>query len=262
MRRLRSTLVATVAVVLAFGTVTGTVAQEAEPVAEDAAEPESVLFVGNSFTFFNDGVENHVQALAASADPPTALEVTPAAFGGATLATHHQMASLASGAPKQIKSGAFDTVVLQGDIPEIPERDIGVFLEHARSFSEEIADAGARTVFFMTWPYDRLGWVSLDEIADAHRQVEAETGVSVAPVGVAMAKALAERPHLPMLGADAEHESMAGTYLAAATIYATLFDQSPEGLPYHPASLAKDDAAFLQRIAWQTLNEWQAGAAD
>ncbi|MEX1295328.1 MAG: hypothetical protein AB1Z67_04065 [Candidatus Limnocylindrales bacterium] len=258
MHRLQSALVVTATAALVFGMVASVGAQGVD---DKNAEPESILFVGNSFTFFNDGVENHVQALAASADPPRALEVTPAAFGGATLATHHQMASLASGAPKQISSGAFDTVVLQGDIPEIPERDIGVFLEHARSFSEEVADAGARPVFFMTWPYERLDWVSLDEIVDAHRQVEAETGASIAPVGVAMANALAERPDLPMLGADAEHESMAGTYLAAATIYATLFDQNPEGLPYHPSSLSEDEAAFLQRIAWQTVNEWHGGAA-
>ena len=259
MHRLQSALAATVTAALVFGMVASVTAQGVD---DKTAESESILFVGNSFTFFNDGVENHVQALAASADPPRTLEVTQAAFGGATLATHHQMASLASGAPKQISSGAFDTVVLQGDIPEIPERDIGVFLEHARSFSEEIADAGARTVFFMTWPYDRLDWVSLDEIVDAHRQIEAETGALIAPVGVAMANALAERPDLPMLGVDAEHESLAGTYLAAATIYATLLDQSPEGLDYRPAALSEDDAAFLQRIASQTVDEWRGAAAE
>lgn len=257
MRTIRLKLITMMTAALVLVSVAAVVAEAAD---DEGVEPESILFVGNSFTFYNDGVENHVQALAASADPPRVIEVTPAAFGGATLATHHQMTSLASGAPKQIASGAYDTVVLQGDIPEIPERDIGVFLEHALRFDQEIADAGARTVFFMTWPYERLDWVGLDEIVDAHRQVEAETGAPVAPVGVAMANALSERPDLAMLGVDAEHETMAGTYLAAATIYATLFDQSPEGIPYRPSSLTADDAAFLQRVAWQTVEEWRAGA--
>jgi hypothetical protein len=132
------------------------------------------------------------------------------------------------------------------------------FLEYARLFDQEIQDVSAQTVFFMTWPYERLDWVSLDEIVAAHRQVEAELGAKVAPVGVAMADALAERPDLAMLAPDAEHESLAGTYLAAAVIYATIFDRSPEGLPFHHA-LSADDAAFLQRIAWKTVEAWRQG---
>ena len=47
------------------------------------------------------------------------------------------------------------------------------------------------------------------------------------PVGVASANALAERPDLAMLGPDAENESPAGAYLAAAVIYPTLYDLKP-----------------------------------
>jgi hypothetical protein len=255
MRTLRLSLTGTVIVALLAGLSGAVLAQDGEA---ETGERETILFVGNSFTFFNDGVETHVQALAGSEDPTRAIEVDSAAFGGATLATHYQMEHLASGARKRIASGEFDTVVLQGDIPEIPDRTIDPFLEHARLLHQEVADAGGDTVFFMTWPYERLGWVGLDEIEAAHRQIQAETGAAVAPVGGAMSKALAERPDLAMLGPDAEHESLAGTYLAATTIYATLFDQSPEGLPYHPENLTEEDASFLQRIAWETVQEWQA----
>ena len=86
-------------------------------------------------------------------------------------------------------------------------------------------------------------------------------GASVAPVGVAMEKALAERPDLEMISSDALHPSPAGTYLAAATIYATLFDRSPEGLDFTASAVEPEDAAFLQRIAWETVQEWQAGSA-
>ena len=120
MQRSQLKLAAMAAAALILGMVGASTAQEAEDVPEGA---ESILFVGNSFTFFNDGVENHVQALAASADPPRVIEVTPAVLGGATLATHHQMASLASGAPSRslwrVRHGT------PGDIPS-PERDIGV----------------------------------------------------------------------------------------------------------------------------------------
>jgi hypothetical protein len=93
----------------------------------------------------------------------------------------------------------------------------------------------------------------------AHRQAEAELGARVAPVGVAMANALAERPDLAMLGPDAEHESPAGIYLAAPVKYATLFERSPEGLSYHHWTLSDDDVAFLQRVAWDTVQAWRQG---
>ena len=63
-----------------------------------------------------------------------------------------------------------------------------------------------------------------------------------------------------MLGDDDEHPSPSGTYLAAATIYATVFGASPEGLYYPDSHVSPDDAAFLQRIAWDSVLEWEAGA--
>jgi hypothetical protein len=73
-----------------------------------------------------------------------------------------------------------------------------------------------------------------------------------------MARAQAERPDLALIGADEVHATWEGAYLAAAVIYATLFDRSPEGLPFHHA-LSEDDAAFLQRVAWETLEAWHQG---
>jgi hypothetical protein len=133
-----------------------------------------------------------------------------------------------------------------------------LFLEYARLFDQEIADASAETVCYMTWPIGFFNDIDLDDIVGAHRRIEAETGASVAPVGVAMEKALAERPDLEMIIFDALHPTPAGTYLAAATIYATLFDRSPVGLAYFTDDVSEDEAAFLQRIAWETMDEWRA----
>jgi hypothetical protein len=256
MRTLRLSLAGTVIVVLVGGLSSVVMAQDAT---EQAVEPDSILFVGNSLTFFNDGVEQHVAALTASEDPPREIIADASTMGGATLRDHVEMDEHFYGAVDAIKEGGHDVVVLQDDIPEYVEHDVAPFIEYARLFDQAIKDAGAETVFFMAWPYEPLDWVSLDEIVAAHRQVEGELGARVAPVGVAMANALAERPDLAMLGPDAAHESLAGTCLAAAVIYATLYDQSPEGLPYHPADLSADDAAFLQRVAWETVQAWRRG---
>jgi hypothetical protein len=262
MRTLQLSLAGTVILSLVGGLSSLVMAQGA---ADQAVEPDSILFVGNSFTSAGGGIETHVADLAASEDPPRTIRTSASTMVGATLKIHHQMSEPAGmfGAISTIdviRESGYDVVVLQDDIPKYAEREVTPFLEYARLFDAEIRDAGAKTIFFMTWPYERHDWVSLDEIVAAHRQVEAELGARVAPVGVAMANVLAERPDLAMLGPCAEKESPAGAYLAAAVIHATLFDRSPEGLPFHHWALSMDDAAYLQQVAWETVQDWGRGS--
>jgi hypothetical protein len=248
----------TLSFLLAVALCSGAAAQPETPATDP---PDSVLFIGNSTTYWNGGVEQQVRDLVAAEDPPRHIVVVASTDAGATLRRLYRLREPLD----EIREGDHDAVVLQGDIPEAYDATVTPFLDHARLFDAEIKGSGAETVFFMAWPYGHREWIDLDGIVDAHRQVEAELGAKIAPVGVAMENALAERPDLAMLGDDREHPTRAGTYLAAATIYATLFDRSPEGLAFTPRvigdDITPDDAAFLQRIAWQTLLEWQAGSA-
>jgi hypothetical protein len=218
-----------------------------------AEKPESLLFVGNSLTYYNGGMERHVKSLASSATPATIIEVEEATQSGATLKVLYEKKGLL----EKIRVGGHDVVILQDDIPELTEHTIEPFFTYARLFNQEIVAAGGETVLFMAWPYARLGWVTLEEIADAHRKIGKELDVRVAPVGIAFQRAMAERPGLDMISGDTEHESMHGTYLAANVIYATLFNKSPEGFTYRPSGVSEEEAAFLQRIAWETVIEWQ-----
>lgn len=191
----------------------------------------------------------------ASATPPRPLELDSHTRGGATLKIHYNRAE----ALEVIRAGAYDFVVLQDDIPELRERSTEPFLQYAKLFEEEVAKSGAKSIFFMAWPYARLDWIDLGEIAQAHRQISEELGAVTAPVGVAFERASARRPDLSMLGRDHEHESIHGTYLAACVIYATLFNESPVGLGYAPRRVSQEEAAFLQQVAWETVQEWREG---
>ena len=214
--------------------------------------PHRVLFVGNSFTYYNGGLETHVKQLALAAAPKRNFETERATKGGATL-------KILDGLPfvhEKIRSGDYDVVVLQEDIPELKEHNAEPFFEYARKFNREIRNSGGRTVLFMAWPYERLNWLSQKEIARAHHGIAKDLNVPVAPVGLAFQRSLAARPELSMLGRDKEHETIHGTYLAACVIHATLFGISPVGLGYHPAGVSADEAKFLQRIAWETIVDW------
>ncbi len=224
-------------------------------VAEDAIEPlpEHVLFVGNSHTARHGGIDWLVGNMVAAEDPPRVFESASRTASGVTLEYHYR-----NGAVNAIREGDFDTVVLQGYLPGATTPTAAPFLEYARRLHAEVDASGADTVLFMTGPQGRRDWARLDDFVDAHRRAEAELDVAVAPVGVAFENARAERPDLALVGEDAVHATWEGAYLAAATVYATLFDRSPEGLSY-AFGVSDEDAAFLQRIAWQTVADWQSG---
>ena len=153
----------------------------------------------------------------------------------------------------RISRGDYDVVVLQEDIPET---NVESFHTHARLFAAVIRESGATPLFYMTWEYERLNWITMDEIAMAHQTIAEELNIPVAPVGLAWTRAARERPELNMYGDDAEHPSIYGTFLSASTIYGALFDISPQGLPYRPSQeggLSEEDARFLQGVAWDEL---------
>jgi hypothetical protein len=228
----------------------------AAPDTEAATKPlaEHVLFVGNSHTGRHGGLDWLIENFVAAEDEPRPFDGEAMTAGGVTLEYHWN-----NGAREAIRSGEYDTVVLQGYLPGAETLNAEPFLEHARLLYGEAADAGAETVFFMTWPRGFNDWSDIDDVIEAHRTVEAELGVSIAPAAYAFELAQAERPDLELVSDDDVHATWEGAYLAAATVYATLFDRSPEGLPYS-FGVSAEDAAFLQHVAWQALTDWRTGA--
>jgi hypothetical protein len=217
--------------------------------AQQRSAPTRILFIGNSLTFWNDGLWMHLERMARRATPPVTVTTGRSVFPGAFLRSLWERPE-----PREaIRTRRYDVVVLQEDLPETRLDD---FREHARRFAAEVRQAGARPVLLMAWDYPRLGWISMAEIAAAHRAAAAELKVDVAPVGLAWQRAMQERGSLNLYAADREHPSVAGTYLTTAVVYATVFGKDPTPLAYVPGGISADDAAFLRRVAWATVGEY------
>ena len=75
----------------------------------------------------------------------------------------------------------------------------------------------------------------------------------LAPVGNAWQAALQSDPKLILHDKDHKHPNATGTYLAACVFYATIFGQSPEGLPGEIGGLTSGEAQRLQAIAWKSV---------
>jgi Domain of unknown function (DUF4886) len=230
-------------------TMSGTHAQSP---ATSTIVPRKILFIGDSFTYAQGGIYTHVEKLAAAATPPLVVTTDKAVAGGAFLKVLWEMQSPV----KAIDTGAFDVVVLQDDIPET---NVDYFRQYARMFVDEVRKNKARPVLFMAWAYQRLGWISMPQIAQAHRDLAKELNVDVAPVGLAWQQASRQRPDLDMYAADREHPSVYGTYLATCVVYATIYGKDPTGINYVAPGTTPAQAAFLQKVAWQTVQDYRAG---
>lgn len=224
--------------------------------------PNRILFIGDSFTFWNGGIDYHTKSLAASANPPLTIETSHVARGGFLLEEHWKLGE----ALEAIQKGNWDVVVLQEDTLESGYEE-EKFYEYMRKFDEEIKNAGAQTVLYMPWEYEAAPGLPMttEDIAQVYANIGAELDVRVAPVGLAWKQSIQEQPDLKLFDYDDVHPSIGGTYLTVCVLYAIIFGQSPVGLFYLPPAdgflgwdLTEDDAAFLQRIAWETVVDYQA----
>ena len=87
-----------------------------------------------------------------------------------------------------------------------------------------------------------------EQLNAAYGGIAKELGLLVAPVGRAWQK----DPSPDLWQADGSHPSEMGSYLTACILYATIFRESPEGLP--PSSgLSTEAARNLQILAQDTV---------
>lgn len=205
------------------------------------AVPASVLMVGNSFTFWNGGLWRPLAAALGAAGEAATVE--PCVQGGASLEVHWKREEVLS----RVDAGEAEVVVLQGDVPEA---SVASFEAHAGLLVERVRAAGGRPVLFMTWDYERLGWLSLDAIVDAHRGVALTHAVQVVPVGEAFGVARRERPDLDLLASDREHPSQAGSYLALVMLALSLGVEDVAAIepPRRWRRLSPEDAAYLRGL--------------
>jgi hypothetical protein len=215
--------------------------------------PGTVLFVGNSFTFWNQGLWTHMQDLTAARGEGLGAKTSRVVRGGASLRVLWKRTK----AKQEIAEGDYDIVVLQEDLPETKVAD---FHKYAALFDEHTREAGSRLIFFMSWDYQRLNWISMDEIIAEHKRMARELDAEVAPCGYAWQRAMKERPKVDFYSRDREHQSWHGTILNLYVIYSTIYGESPEGLKFTPpekSEITAEEDAWLRRVAWESVQSWQ-----
>ena len=230
--------------------------------------PASAIYIGNSFFYYNNGIINHVSGLLRSADADYKFRSTMVTISGSG-ADWHDVDSYfrPNGVGKytfdadnniifnKLDGRLFDLAIMM-DCSQCPvhQQLKSVFTEFSKKHSDTVRKHGAVPVFFMSWAYADKPEMTV-QLAEAYTQAGNDNGALVIPAGLAFAKALQRNPPLSLHIADKRHPTLAGTYLAACTVYASIFKKSPVGLKY-TAGLDETTAKMLQTVAWETVQDY------
>ena len=262
-QRLTRALALTAGLALAAPGWTQTADAPASTAQPDA--PRQVLFVGNSYFYYNDSLHNHIRRMVGegSGIDLDALEFRSITISGGWLDMHPIDHYLTPGAIGY--DTPFDLVILQDNSAAAQsEARRTRFRDAVLAMDAKIRASGARTALYMTHAYAEG---HADYTADGTEKLDAlytsvgqEIGATVIPVGLAFAEARRLHPEIALQqDTDLSHPTLAGTYLAAAVTYATLYGGNPVGLKYdYYGRLPADQIAALQQVAEDTVQAYQA----
>jgi hypothetical protein len=239
------------------------------PRAAPAAPPKTALWVGNSFFYYNNSMHGHVGQLLSAARPnergyrATSSTISGSGINWQDMEAHFKPGGVASYSFDRDNNVVFNTfdkpfdVVIMMDCSQCPIHPqlSSIFHEYTAKNSAIVRKHGAEPVFFMSWAYADKPEMT-EQLAAAYVKAGTTNRAKVVPAGLAFARSLATRPDVTLLIADKRHPTLAGTYLAACTVLASVYGISPVGNAY-TAGLPADVAAHLQATAWETSQSFR-----
>jgi uncharacterized protein DUF4886 len=229
--------------------------------------PRCIMWVGNSFFYYNNSMHNYVASLVRAADPKSVHRATSVTISGSGFDWHdvesyfrpNGIGAYSFVGDNEIVFNKFDKpfdAVILSDCSQCPVHPQlkSVFHEYAKKHSDTVIKHGARPIFLMTWAYKDKPEMTA-QLAEEYTIAGNNNNVLVIPAGLAFAKAIGKRPELEFYQPDKRHPSLIGTYLAASTSYAAIYKKSPVGNSFTRDIDAKT-ASFLQSVAWETVQEY------
>ena len=218
-----------------------------------AAASVSVLFVGNSLTQVNN-LPEVFKKFAAESPLHVDVEVRSTTPGGAMFYDHWKRAE----ALALLRQQHPNFLILQGQSTE-PLSSPQNFFYYAARFKTEADRVNTKTILFSTWARpasdsyykDATSGGSPTEMQarlnSAYAKLARQTGATLAPIGIAWQRTQRDAPGIELLDGT-QHPSPAGSYLAAAVLFRTIFKTAAAESTYYDR-LSQEIALHLQRLA-------------
>ena len=232
----------------------------------------SVLFIGNSYTSYNN-LPQLVQSLSTSAGKT--LNIDSNMPGGYSMSSHLNDATTFS----KISQGNWDYVILQeqSQIPTIEfyrDNDMYPAMTDLKALIEQYNPC-AKIITYMTWGR-RYGGQQCDpsgthcspvftnfnqmqdSLTSAYLEISEQLNIQCAPVGVTWQNILNDTT-LVLHSGDNSHPNIDGSYVAALSIFSSIWKQGTSGLTY-TAGISNQLAQYYQSKSDNTIfnsaNDW------
>jgi hypothetical protein len=222
-----------------------------------------ILFIGNSFTFFNDMPTKYFQNICGASGYKVNVE---AITNGGHYLSKFADASDEYGAKvdKALKENKYDIVIIQ-EQSGCPIADPNRFFNGVRALAKKVKDNGAELYLFETWGY-KEGYSKLVthggstkimemKLRAAYTAIAEEVGAEVILAGVAMLD-IHTQGKIEVYKDDLFHPSPKGSALVAYTIFAKVFMHDPRTVKY-TCGVGESNSAAMKEAAYKAVFEEQ-----
>jgi PKD repeat protein len=237
-----------------------------------AQDTLSVLFLGNSYSSYNN-LPQLVQSLSSSAGKTLIIDSNMP--GGMTISGHVNNATSIA----KISQGNWDYVVIQeqSQIPSIDHyryNEMYPAMTNLKSLIEQYNPC-AKIITYMTWGRQYGGqqcgpgatycspvFVDFnhmqDSLTSAYLEISEQLNIQCAPVGLTWQNILNDTT-LILHSNDNSHPNIDGSYVAALSIYSSIWKQPSNGIAFN-AGLTQSRALYYQQMSDNTIfnsqNDW------
>lgn len=237
-----------------------TTAKKPDPVPDRGSL--SVLFIGNSYTYYNNMPTVIFEGIAKSAGYDCYVKAIT--MGGHSLHQHadiHDGTGYKVGVELLTSDYAYDYVVLQEQSMRPATNDLATFYDAVRNLDERIRAMHAQPILYSTWgrrgdsdyltstgmTNESMTW----KLAASYTAIGEELNIPVGYVGLAFFEVYTGDSGIELYDPDTSHPSYAGSYLAAMTLFAKITGVDPTTVDYNgdPSVLSAKDAAVLKQAA-------------
>ncbi len=219
-----------------------TTPSENTPVPEvlDKSKTYNILFVGNSYTYYNDMPENYFKKIMEAAGYTVNVK---SITKGSQFLIDSANASNEVGAKVDaaLKNEKYDFVIIQGQ-SLCPIKTPSKFYNGVRAMYEKIKTNGATPILYNTWgrktghsfltEYNLTNESMTWKLAAAYEKIGAELDIEVAYVGLAYFDVYTNNPSIELYTEDLLHPTPTGSLLAAFTIFSKITGVDPTTVEY------------------------------
>ena len=219
----------------------------------NAATKDSIriLFVGNSLTYVNN-LPELIKEIASQ--DGTALSYTSFLYPDYSLEDHWNEGKVKT----EIEKGGYDFVVAQQGPSALPESQV-LLLDYTKRFAELCNKNKTKLALYMVWPSKARSF-DLDNVIISYTNAAEKTASLLCPAGLGWKYAWQTDSSLPLYSADNFHPSLAGSVLAALTVYGVLMRKNNFGFIKYGNCTWKNEMAeerleILKQSALKAMNK-------